>query len=142
MARCLVWIGEITSQFLNWLHHSSASGLTNVQNISEPKFIFYIHNFYARIVIFVRIHWVKQIHTRTVVKDGVVQERKTTERVLIHQDGDEPPEELQDSINQLADDFINYDIKPPPSDDSTEPPPPPPDDSAATGVHLYSTSLT
>lgn len=85
--------------------------------LCEP---FFSHT--ARVVIFVRIHWVKQLHTRTVVRDGVVQERKTTERVLIHQDGDEPPDELQESINQLAEDFMNYDIKPPPPDDDNPPP--------------------
>lgn len=70
---------------------------------------------YEKILIFARIHWVKQIHTRTVVRDGVVQERKTTERVLIRQDGDEPPEELQRSINQLAEDFMNYELHQPPA---------------------------
>lgn len=61
-------------------------------------------------MIFTRIHWIKQIHTRTVIRDGVVQEQKTSERMMIHQDGDEPPRELQQSIDHLAEDFRNYDI--------------------------------
>lgn len=61
-------------------------------------------------VVFARIHWIKQIHTRTVVRDGVVQEQNTTERMLLHQDGDEPPDEVQKSLDDLADDFRNYNI--------------------------------
>lgn len=66
----------------------------------------------SNIIIFHRIHWIKQIHTRTVVRDGVIQEQRTTERVLINQHGDAPPKQLQDSIDKLAEEFKAYDIRP------------------------------
>lgn len=53
------------------------------------------------------------MHIRTVIRDGVVHEQRRTERMLLNQDGDEPPEELQRAIDRMAEDFRNYDITPP-----------------------------
>ena len=74
------------------------------------------------LLMFVRVHWVKQRHTRTVLRDGHPQQEVVSERIWMQQHGDTPPPELQDKLDSLADYFRNYDIKPPssPCDDSPD----------------------
>lgn len=59
---------------------------------------------------FVRVHWIKQRHTRRVLRDGKPRQEIVTERITLLQDGDEPPAELQEKIDKLAADFRDYDI--------------------------------
>lgn len=62
--------------------------------------------------IFVRVHWVKQRHTRRILQNGETKQEVVTERVILHQDGDEPPAPLQRNIDELAATFRAYDITP------------------------------
>jgi len=73
-------------------------------------------------IMFNRVHWVKQRHTRTVLRDGQPEQEIVSERIWMQQHGDTPPPELQNKIDTLADQFRNYDIKPPstPSDVSPD----------------------
>lgn len=64
-------------------------------------------------MIFVRVHWVKQRHTRTVFCDGQQRQEVITERIFMQQHGDIPPPELQNKLDKLADYFRSYDISPP-----------------------------
>jgi len=70
-------------------------------------------NYYGTVII--RVHWVKQRLTRTLFRDGLRQQDVVTERVLMHQSGDQPPSQLQAKIDQLACDFKDCDISAPPS---------------------------
>lgn len=63
----------------------------------------------------------KQRHIRTVLRDGEPSQEIITERILMQQHGDDPPPELQDKIDKLADYFRSYDIRPPSPDTSMPP---------------------
>lgn len=56
------------------------------------------------------MHWVKQRHTRTVLYKGEARQKVVTERIIMHQDGDVLPTELQHKVDQLASDFRDYDL--------------------------------